>query len=151
RLNKPRRRAVVFLAGTRIEVLDDFDRFHGFIQRSAERLGNFLELFVLKLVKVFADDRGTYLVVFAQHLKLDHQTFTEVAGRDSGRVERLNDLERLLNLLESVFAAFCNFLEGNLNLATVFIDSSKVPVFIEIANDRMTGKADGFIDGSQAE
>src|SRR5262249_45370039 len=114
-LDQSRLSAIVFLAGTRIEVLDDLDGFHNLVKRPADRLGNFLELLVLKLVQVLADDLRTDLIVLTDYPKLNKQALTDISRGNTWRVECLHNLERLLDVFQRVFAAFGNLFKSNLN------------------------------------
>src|SRR5215510_11846675 len=151
RLDQAGLRSVVLLSGPGIELFDNLDLFHDDVERLIETLGDFFELLVLQLVQVVANDLDCYAFVLAQYRQLDHQAFANVSRSYAGRIEVLNDFERLLYFLERVFTAFGDLFERDRNLTAVFINGAEISVLIQISYDRMAGETDVFFHRRQPE
>ena len=90
-------------------------------------------------------------VFFTQNLQLDQQAFTQVTCGYAGRIEVLDDLERLLNVLKSVLSAFSNLFERDGDFAAVLVNCPQVAIFVEISDDRVAGEPDIFINRGQTQ
>ena len=89
-------------------------------------------------------------LVLAEDRQLDHQTLAEVPCGDTGRIEVLNNFQRILHVFERVLAAFGYLFQSNRNFSAVLVDSAEIAVFVQISDDGVAGQPDLVLHSSQS-
>ena len=92
-----RLRRVVAAARLRIEVPDDLDVLLEVVDRHPELAGDLRHLMVLQQPQVFGDDLLRRRAFEPEVAQLQQQALLQIARRDAGRVEALNQLQRALD------------------------------------------------------
>src|SRR4030095_14156928 len=121
----------------RVESFDDLNGVHDLLELEAHGLCDLLVLLALDLGEMIADDIHRKAVVFTEGAELQHEALAQIAGRNSWRVESLDDMKITLDLFQQVFPAFGNLFRSYGNFPPCLIDCAEVAILIEIPNNRM--------------
>lgn len=105
------------IPGTRIELLDLRQIGIQSFQRDPHRPRELRELVPRDLVQMVFHELFQLRRVFSEALQLNEQALPEIAGADSGRIERLHQPDRLLRLLQGATGAGCDIRRMRLQIS----------------------------------
>ena len=105
------------IPGTRIELLDLRQIGIQSFQRDPHRPRELRELVPCNLVQMVFHELFQLRRVLPEALQLNEQALPEIAGADSGRIERLHQPDRLLRLLQGASGAGCDIRRMRLQIS----------------------------------
>ena len=107
------------------------------LQRPSELLRDFLKLLGLEQPHVIGDNLPGYAAFAVPALDLEQQALAHIPGRNTGRVQRLNELQGRFNFFDRVLFGLGDFFDRD----------RKISVVIKIADDCHRRVADFFRTG----
>ncbi len=120
---------------------DEIGKFLDFLGRDTERTGDLRIATAAEILDVLADQGGFDAVRFPDPVQLDEQAFLQTAGADPDRVERLDEVESLLELLERDTATDGQFLDRG----------EQVPVIVDRPDDQLGDLALALVKVQETE
>ena len=109
RLDEPRLRLVVAQTGTRIELLDHFERALDDFQRAVQGARNFFQLVGLHLLQMFGDDLLGQCVLRIEGLQLEEQALAQVPRAHANGIEVLHHGQGIVQIVLRILSALRQF------------------------------------------
>src|SRR6266542_2159448 len=136
-----RLRRVVAAARLRIEVADDFDVFLQILNRPPELARNLGDLTVLQQPQMFGDNLFRRRAFEAAVANLQPEALLQIARGHAHRIERLHVLQRALDIRDRPLP----------HRGDLFDRGDKIPVVIEVADDRLANLLELFVVGLEGK